>query len=151
MEEYKLKAKYKFYSSVFILILLLWVVGCGGSEALRDTFAWLPDNNGGGNNTPIKTPLETLAEVSSFIKNNDITNAKSLFTSNSQERMQSHLQEADNTVREELSKTISSATIISQTTNRITYKTTITLPDGQVVNPIFEMVLEKGVWKLSDL
>lgn len=133
-----------------LLFVLYLAIGCGGGGGLVGVgINKLGEGNGGGITN--KTPNQTLTTVSSLIKNNDIPNAKSMFTSNSQERMQSHLQEADNTVREELSKTISSATIISQTTNRITYKTTITLPDGQVVNPIFEMVLENGVWKLSDL
>jgi len=63
MEENKLKANYKFYSFFFILFLLLWVVGCGGGETLRDTFLWLPDNNSvnTGNVTPTSVATEKIA------------------------------------------------------------------------------------------
>ena len=129
-----------------LLIVLLfslaavWIQGCGGRDEAGKT---------GG--TTGNSPQQVITGISRAIQNGDISGALAYICKASQAKVGGALQRIDTSARLRLAMAVLGSKKVYESGNRVVYKGTIKLPNGQAVEETFEIITEEGIWKVFSL
>lgn len=121
-------------------IAAVWIQGCGGSDKA---------GNAGG--TTGNSPQQVITGISTAMQNGDISGALAYVGKASQAKVGGALQRLDSSARLRLAMAVLGSKMVGESGNRVVYKGTIILPNGQSIEETFEIITEDGIWKLSSL
>ncbi|GEM_PF-6104102 len=121
-------------------IAAVWLQGCGGGDQA---------GNAGG--TTGNSPQQVITGISTAMQNGDISGALAYVGKASQAKVGGALQRLDTSARLRLAMAVLGSKKVGESGNRIVYKGTIILPNGQAIEETFEIITEDGIWKLSSL
>jgi hypothetical protein len=139
-----------------LLIVLLFslaavgIHGCGGQGGAGNTGG---STSGAGNagGTTGNPQQQAITGLTTAIQNGDISGALAYVDKASTGKIGGALQIMDTSARLRLAAAILGAKKVSESANRIVYKGTILLPNGQTVEETFEIVTDGGIWKFISL
>ena len=121
-------------------IAAVWIQGCGGGGQTG--------NDGG---TTGNSPQKVITGMSTAMQNGDISGALAYVGKASQAKVGGALQRLDSSARLRLAMAVLGSKMVGESGNRVVYKGTIILPNGQAIEESFEIITEDGIWKLSSL
>jgi hypothetical protein len=129
----------KLLIALLVSIAAVWIQGCGGGGQTG--------NDGGTGNSPQKV----IAGIGTAVQDGDISGALAYVGKASQAKVGGALRKMDTSARLRLAIAVLGAKKVVESGNRIVYKGTIILPNGQKIEETFEIVTEDGIWKLASL
>lgn len=121
-------------------IAAVWIQGCGGRDQA---------GNAGG--TTGNSPQQVITGISTAMQNGDLSGALAYVGKASQAKVGDALQRLDSSARLRLAMAVLGSKMVGESGNRVVYKGTIILPNGQAIEESFEIITEDGIWKLSSL
>ena len=123
-------------------IAAVWLQGCGAGGDKGGNAAGPTGDN---------SPQQSITGLSTAIQNGDISGALTYVGKTAQDKIGSGLQIMDTSARLRLAVAVLGSTKVSESGNRIVYRGTIILPNGQAVEETFELIKEDGIWKFVSL
>lgn len=130
----------KLLIALLVSIAVVWIQGCGGGGQTG--------NDGG---TTGNSPQHVITGMSTAMQNGDISGALAYVGKASQAKVGGALRKMDTSARLRLAIAVLGAKKVVESGNRIVYKGTIILPNGQKIEETFEIITEDGIWKLDSL
>ena len=120
------------------------------SYAGSPTYVWSWDCVGIDGGTT-DSPQKVITGMSTAMQNGDISGALAYVGKASQAKVGAALRKMDTSARLRLAIAVLGAKKVVESGNRIVYKGTIILPNGQKIEETFEIITEDGIWKLASL